>query len=213
MLLQVDQQMALSDACLRTAGERLSYLRQRAGFTLVQAAQETGLSRSELSRLENGTRRLKDHHLEALAKLYGFAVEALRGVLAHDPDAAAQEDGQLLPCYNAASLAGKGIARAPSTLTRLPVQVKLGKDAYMIAVDGDAGLPVPARSLVVIDPSARSVLGDLVANIADWSPPLIILRRDAQGDLVEGAGGPAVHEFPKAVAVFSASHFAVKAAE
>ena len=108
--------ITLSTACLRTVGERLAFLRQRAGLTLMETANHTGLSKSELSRLEIGTRRLKDHHVDVLAKLYGLQPSALRDVALHEPSVVEQSNERFLPCYDAASLTGKGIGKVRARL-------------------------------------------------------------------------------------------------
>ncbi len=211
---ELSEQITLSDVYVRTAGERLDYLRQRASLTLDEAAQQTGLSRSELSRLENGTRRLKDHHLEVLGRLYGMEPATLHGLLVQSPAPglpALEEGNRLLPCYDAASVTGKGIDKVAPTLTRLPVDVKIGHGGYMIAVGTERNLPVPARTLVLVDPAARTVLGDLVVNTVNWSPLLMILQRNENGELVSSARNGAVQNFPKVIAMFSASHFTLAA--
>lgn len=67
-----------SDAAGRV-GERLRALRRAAGRTLVDLAADTGISKSTLSRLESGERRLTVDQLAALADVYGVSLDDLVG--------------------------------------------------------------------------------------------------------------------------------------
>ena len=205
-------EVSWSLACLRTAGERLAWLRRRAGMNLTDAASLSGLSRSELSRLENDGRRLKGHHIDILGGLYGVDSAMLKDLVSHSP-VPGEPTPRFLPCFEAAELAGTGTGRAAHDAIRLPFPLVVGPDAYLIAVGDAAELPVPGRSMVVIDPAARPVLGDLAANTGTWSPVLLILRRNEAGEFDRGGPARPMQNFHKAVAVFSQSHFASAGAD
>ncbi|WP_113702208.1 helix-turn-helix domain-containing protein [Nonomuraea lactucae] len=58
-------------------GELLRTLRIRRGLTLRELSQETGISRSKLSRLERGTARPTPADVRALASTHGIPVKHL----------------------------------------------------------------------------------------------------------------------------------------
>ncbi|WP_433008231.1 helix-turn-helix domain-containing protein [Kribbella sp. CA-294648] len=65
------------DRTLEAVGPRLKQLRQRRDVTLVELAQETGISVSTLSRLEAGLRRPTLEQLLPLARFYGVTIDEL----------------------------------------------------------------------------------------------------------------------------------------
>lgn len=65
------------DRTLDTVGPRLKQLRQRRDVTLVDLAEETGISTSTLSRLEAGLRRPTLEQLLPLARVYGVTLDEL----------------------------------------------------------------------------------------------------------------------------------------
>lgn len=65
------------DRTLDAVGPRLKQLRQRRDVTLVDLAQETGISTSTLSRLEAGLRRPTLEQLLPLARAYGVTLDEL----------------------------------------------------------------------------------------------------------------------------------------
>jgi transcriptional regulator with XRE-family HTH domain len=66
-------------ASLANVGGRLRGIRERRGLTLVQASEETGISKSTLSRLENGQRRPTLELLLPLAWTYRVPLDDLVG--------------------------------------------------------------------------------------------------------------------------------------
>jgi transcriptional regulator with XRE-family HTH domain len=64
---------------LARVGPRLREVRERRGLTLTQAAQQTGISKSTLSRLENGQRRATLELLLPLAQVYRVPIDDLVG--------------------------------------------------------------------------------------------------------------------------------------
>jgi len=66
-------------AALDRVGPRLRRVREQRGFTVTRAAERTGISKSTLSRLENGQRRTSLELLLPLAQLYGVPIDDLVG--------------------------------------------------------------------------------------------------------------------------------------
>jgi len=66
-------------AALGTVGPRLRGVRERRGLTLTLAAEQTGISKSTLSRLENGQRRPTLELLLVLADVYRVPIDDLVG--------------------------------------------------------------------------------------------------------------------------------------
>lgn len=66
-------------SALSLVGPRLRRVRERRGFTLTQAAERTGISKSTLSRLENGQRRASLELLLPLAQAYRVPIDDLVG--------------------------------------------------------------------------------------------------------------------------------------
>jgi transcriptional regulator with XRE-family HTH domain len=67
------------DASLANVGRRLRGIREQRSLTLVQASEETGISKSTLSRLENGQRRPTLELLLPLAWTYRVPLDDLVG--------------------------------------------------------------------------------------------------------------------------------------
>lgn len=68
-----------TDKTLDTVGPRLKQLRLRREVTLMELANETGISTSTLSRLEAGLRRPTLEQLLPLARYYGVTIDSLVG--------------------------------------------------------------------------------------------------------------------------------------
>jgi transcriptional regulator with XRE-family HTH domain len=66
-------------ASLARVGPRLREVRERRGLTLARVAEQTGISKSTLSRLENGERRATLELLLPLAQLYRVPIDDLVG--------------------------------------------------------------------------------------------------------------------------------------
>ena len=67
-------QDALSNVDLELLGERLQKARKRQGLTQADAAQVLGLSRTTMTAIEKGERKIKPSELLQLAEVYGRAV-------------------------------------------------------------------------------------------------------------------------------------------
>jgi transcriptional regulator with XRE-family HTH domain len=75
---RMDDPEAVIAAALEHVGPRLKQLRQRRGITLTGLAASTGISKSTLSRLENGQRRPTLELLLPLAHAYRVPLDDLR---------------------------------------------------------------------------------------------------------------------------------------
>ena len=69
----------VTEATLASIGERLRAARDRAGLTLDQMAEASGLSKAHLSRLESGERQPSIAALLDLSAALGVQVNALLG--------------------------------------------------------------------------------------------------------------------------------------
>jgi transcriptional regulator with XRE-family HTH domain len=74
-----DATSAAISASLARVGPRLREVRERRGLTLTQAAEQTAISKSTLSRLENGQRRATLELLLPLAAAYRVPIDDLVG--------------------------------------------------------------------------------------------------------------------------------------
>ncbi len=76
---KADTASAAISASLARVGPRLREVRERRGLTLTQVAEQTAISKSTLSRLENGERRATLELLLPLAQLYRVPIDDLVG--------------------------------------------------------------------------------------------------------------------------------------
>ncbi|WP_207843048.1 helix-turn-helix domain-containing protein [Williamsia soli] len=75
--MDTERARELTDRTLDAVGPRLKQLRQRREITLIDLAEETGISTSTLSRLEAGLRRPTLEQLLPLARAYGVTLDEL----------------------------------------------------------------------------------------------------------------------------------------
>lgn len=186
------------EACTRSQGERLAWLRQRAGLTLDGAAERSGISKSELSRLENGTRRLTYRHIKSLVGCYNVDILTLQKILDFDPtevamivpgsqvaaEAAAPETRDYR-CYFAHTLEGVGLSAEETATVVLTQQLELSAMGYGVLLTSAASpLPLGLEALAVVDPTKPVRLGDTVVNTWSWTPLFVTITRNDGGDLV-----------------------------
>ena len=135
-------------AALEQVGPRLRQLRIRRGLTLTGAAEQTGISKSTLSRLETGGRRPTLELLLALSRAYDVPLDGLVG---------APEQGdpriRLRP--------GRVKGRTVIPLTREPE----GRQAWKIVIPTGQLTPEPRTHdghewIYVLSGDVRFVLGD-----------------------------------------------------
>jgi transcriptional regulator with XRE-family HTH domain len=137
---------AIADS-LGMVGERLRSVRERRGMTLTEVSKHTGVSKSTLSRLENGQRRPALELLLPLAQLYGVPIDTLVGAPpVGDPRI------QIKP-------------RQVNGRTVLPLTGPGGVQAWKIVIPASQSLPTPRSHdgfewLYVLGGRMRLVLGD-----------------------------------------------------
>ena len=185
----------LDQACVRPPGERLAWLRREAGLSVTQAASEMGLSKAELSRLENGLREITGRHMTRVAAVYGVGFAHVRALLRHDPrgetavfqltEPPAPPRARPLPSYGARELRAEG----PGASHRYPIEPPtgdvLGPTAYGVRLPADACFGSAHQTMIAVaDPEARCVLGDAAVNPFGWSPVAGTTARDGEGHLV-----------------------------
>jgi len=185
----------LDEGCIRTRGERLAWLRERAGLSLTAAAGAMGISKAELSRVENGIRDITGKHMARAAEAYGIGFPHLRALLEHDPRAetavfqvtepAASPRTRPLPCYGGRELQAQGPSPSHRTELPLPQVADLGPTAYGVRLPSDVAFANSFHTMVaVVDPEARCVLGDPAVNPFGWMPLIGTTARDETGRLV-----------------------------
>jgi transcriptional regulator with XRE-family HTH domain len=134
-------------AALDGVGQRLRAVRTQRGLTLTEAAERTGISKSTLSRLENGQRRPSLELLLPLAHLYRVPIDDLAG---------APEVGDPRIRLKARRVNGR---------TVLPLTSPGGVQAWKILVPASQTRPKPRAHdgfewLYVLSGRLRLVLGD-----------------------------------------------------
>ena len=134
-------------AALDAVGPRLRQVRAQRGLTLTAVAQQTGMSKSTLSRLENGQRRPSLELLLPLAQLYRVPIDDLVGArVVGDPRI------RLRP-------------RRVNGRTVLPLTRPGGVQAWKIVVPASQSKPNPRSHdgfewLYVLSGRMRLILGD-----------------------------------------------------
>ncbi len=134
-------------AALDLVGPRLRRVREQRGFTLTHAAEQTGISKSTLSRLENGQRRPSLELLLPLAQVYRVPIDDLVG---------APEVGDPRIRLKPRRVNGR---------TVLPLTAPGGVQAWKIVVPASQSTPNPRTHdgfewLYVLSGRMRLILGD-----------------------------------------------------
>lgn len=134
-------------AALDLVGPRLRRVREQRGFTLTQSAEQTGISKSTLSRLENGQRRPSLELLLPLAQVYRVPIDDLVG---------APEVGDPRIRLKPRRVSGR---------TVLPLTPPGGVQAWKIVIPTSQSTPNPRTHdgfewLYVLSGRMRLVLGD-----------------------------------------------------
>jgi transcriptional regulator with XRE-family HTH domain len=134
-------------AALDLVGPRLRRVREQRGMTLTDAAQRTGISKSTLSRLENGQRRPSLELLLPLAQAYRVPLDDLVG---------AQEVGDPRIRLKPRRVNGR---------TVIPLTHPGGVQAWKLVIPASQSRPDPRTHdgfewLYVLDGRMRLILGD-----------------------------------------------------
>lgn len=154
-------------------------------MSLAMLANSAGLSKSEISKLENGVRPFRPDHVIRLAKIFGVGPtemlapnSPLRSMLG---DTRAEAD---LPLFDGRDLARDGAAAPAKGKSPRPAPLRNAGNAYAVAVNDLNNAPALAPGAVLqVNPDVPARVGDLVINRVSWSPLTFYLRQDDDGGL------------------------------
>ncbi|MQP66628.1 helix-turn-helix domain-containing protein [Niveispirillum sp. SYP-B3756] len=166
-------------------GVHLRTMRTSRGMSLATLANSAGLSKSEISKLENGVRPFRPDHVIRLAKIFGVGPSdmlspssPLRSMLG---DSKAETE---LPLYDGRDLAREGSNATARSKTARPAALRSVAGAYAVTVADLNNAPAFAPGAVLlVNPEATAKVGDLVVNRVSWSPLAFYLRQDDDGGL------------------------------
>lgn len=166
-------------------GVHLRMMRTSRGMSLAALATSAGLSKSEISKLENGVRPFRPDHVIRLAKIFGVGptemlspASPLRTMLSEN-----KTDTEL-PLYEGRDLARDGVdAKSASTIARAP-QMRNIAGAYAVTVNDLSNAPaIGIGAILLVNPNAPANVGDLVINRLNFSPLAFYLRQDDEGTI------------------------------
>lgn len=166
-------------------GVHLRMMRTSRGMSLAALATSAGLSKSEISKLENGVRPFRPDHVIRLAKIFGVGptemlspASPLRTMLSEN-----KTDTEL-PLYEGRDLARDGVdAKSASTIARAP-QMRNIAGAYAVTVNDLSNAPaIGIGATLLVNPNAPANVGDLVINRLNFSPLAFYLRQDDEGTI------------------------------
>ncbi|MFV3131059.1 helix-turn-helix domain-containing protein [Niveispirillum sp. KHB5.9] len=164
-------------------GVHLRMMRTSRGMSLAALANSAGLSKSEISKLENGVRPFRPDHVIRLAKIFGVGptemlspASPLRSMLSESKAEAE------LPVYEGRDLARDGLeAKSAGTIAR-PPQMRGVQGAYAVTVHDLSNMPaIGIGATLLINPNAPANVGDLVVNRLNFAPLALYLRQDDEG--------------------------------
>lgn len=154
--------------------------RIRRRMSLAELGEAVGLSRSEISKLESGTRRVRAEHLVILAKALKVAPEelmdqaAVRELIGDAPPSAQQIP--TLPVFQARGLNGTIVVLPDETnvTVEAPPQVANLPGAYAFYMPDTSLEPrVPVGALLYVHPLLPPRAGDLALITAGGSGPVL----------------------------------------
>lgn len=183
---------------------RIKEWRMKRGLSLSEMSELTGLTRSELHKLEKGVRRLRTDHLPVLSKALRCDPEELLA-----PDLAEQLLGNRLkygggagsvisaesptpradlPVLGSFNPDGKFISddNAPQAFTARPPQLINVRNSYAVYMPTTRMEPrVPVASLLYVNPVLPARPGDLaVVRMADGRTEIVAVERSKSGGLL-----------------------------
>ncbi|WP_162305880.1 helix-turn-helix domain-containing protein [Oleisolibacter albus] len=167
-------------------GPRLRALREERGLSLARLAAAAGMSKGELSKLENGVRPLRPDHVLRLGRAMGLNPEALLApgspLLALMLPQRAERTS--LPLYDGRDLTRAGSAAEAIGIVPAPEQLRGDPDAYAIVINDLSNAPALMPGVVLhVSPAGVPRVGDLVINRVSWTPLAFYLRQDDDGQL------------------------------
>lgn len=205
------QSDSLRDGIVRSVGERLAWLRRCRQLSLVEAAEKSGISRTEISRLERDERNVSLSHIRRLARAYDVSVTAIAQLLEAQTDSlpgAAQggerrppvvekptyaKTSRAIPLYNAECVSREGTAYPGTQVITVPPEVTVSSNAYAIRFEAGLSKPwIPPGSIAVIDPCEPVRAYDLVVNTTSWSPLIYCMVRPGETSVVGEDTGQSV---------------------
>lgn len=190
---------SVRDGLLRSAGERLAWLRRRARLTLLEAADKAGISKTELSRLERDERKITLSHIRHLASAYDVTVSFIAALLEAEGKSASphavggeaftpvQQDEtskpqRAIPLFDSEFVAKEGLATGHEREIALSGKILASPVAYAIQFDAGYAEPwIPPGGIVIADPSHSVRLYDLVVNTVSWTPTILSVVRLEDG--------------------------------
>ncbi len=164
-------------------GVHLRMMRSSRGMSLAALAASAGLSKSEISKLENGVRPFRPDHVIRLAKIFGVGptemlspASPLRSMLSEN-----KADAEV-PVYEGRDLSRDGVeAKAAGTMPR-PPQMRGVQGAYAVTVHDLSNAPaIGIGTTLLVNPNAPPNVGDLVINRLNFAPVAFYLRQDDEG--------------------------------
>ncbi len=205
------QSDSLRDGIVRSVGERLAWLRRCRQLSLVEAAEKSGISRTEISRLERDERNVSLSHIRRLARAYDVTVTAIAQLLEAQTEtlpepiqpseprrpvaepASFAKASRAIPLYNAECVSREGTAYAGSQGITVPPEMVVSSNAYAIRFEAGLSKPwIPPGSIAVIDPCEPVRAYDLVVNTTSWSPLIYCMVRPGEAEVVDGGAGRSV---------------------
>lgn len=152
-------------------------------MSLAALAISAGLSKSEISKLENGVRPFRPDHVIRLAKIFGVGptemlspASPLRSMLSEN-----KADTEL-PLYEGRDLARDGADAKPAGAIPRPPQMRGIPGAYGVTAHDLSNAPaIGIGSTLLVNPNAPANVGDLVVNRLTFAPLAFYLRQDDEG--------------------------------
>lgn len=164
-------------------GVHLRMMRTARGMSLAALANSAGLSKSEISKLENGVRPFRPDHVIRLAKIFGVGptemlspASPLRSMLSES-----KADAEL-PVYEGRDLARDGVEAKAAGIVARPPQMRGVQGAYAVTVHDLSNMPaIGIGATLLVNPNTPANVGDLVINRMDFAPLAFYVRQDDEG--------------------------------
>jgi len=162
---------------------RIREWRARRRMSLAELGETVGLSRSEISKLENGSRRVRAEHLVILAKALKVPPEELmdretvRDMLGDLPPPTPSVTAAMLPVRQSRRLDGRVTVPAqdaPGLQVEAPPQLAHVPGAYAFYMPDTSFEPrVPVGALLLVNPVLPPRAGDLAVIHLDGAEPFL----------------------------------------
>lgn len=164
-------------------------------MSLAELGEAVGLSRSEISKLENGNRRVRADHLVVLAKALKISPDDLM-----DRDMVREMIGEPVAAPPAASLPVMATQRRngdivilhhePAATAEAPPQLARVPGAYAFYMPDTSHEPrIPVGALLFVHPLLPARAGDLATVVLGEQPPVLASVERRSNALVAVCGG------------------------